>query len=159
VNELCFRRSRAAAKLGCSAAAYLPEEIRLKFSSLLNAEVPVAQGWGMSECVRRPSLSYVSRLTGCQTLTGLTTVPDGIIPGTKTHPNSIGILWPSTEAKIMREDGTHAEVGEPGELFVRGRYIALGYWRNEKATRETFLPDGWLRTGDLVKADEWGNFL
>jgi acyl-CoA synthetase (AMP-forming)/AMP-acid ligase II len=42
---------------------------------------------------------------------------------------------------------------------VRGRHIALGYWRNEKQTRETFLPDGWLRTGDLFKADEWGNLL
>jgi long-subunit acyl-CoA synthetase (AMP-forming) len=34
-----------------SGAAYLPEEIRLKFGSLLNAMVPVAQGWGMTECV------------------------------------------------------------------------------------------------------------
>jgi long-subunit acyl-CoA synthetase (AMP-forming) len=92
-------------------------------------------------------------------MTGTTMVPDGLLPGTKHRPNSVGVLGPSTEAKIMRADGTHAGVGEPGELLVRGRHIALGYWRNEKQTRETFLPDGWLRTGDLFKADEWGNLL
>jgi long-subunit acyl-CoA synthetase (AMP-forming) len=91
-------------------------------------------------------------------MTGTMTIPDGVLPNTKFVPGSVGIIWPSTEAKILRADGSSAELNEPGELYVRGRHIALGYWKNEKASRETFV-DGWLRTGDLFKVDQWGNFL
>ncbi|THH20611.1 hypothetical protein EW146_g812 [Bondarzewia mesenterica] len=69
-----------------------------------------------------------------------------------------GILLPGMEARIVREDGSEAEFGEPGELFVRGGNVAMGYWKNEKATKETFLEDGWLRTGDRFKAYESGAF-
>jgi long-subunit acyl-CoA synthetase (AMP-forming) len=74
-------------------------------------------------------------------------------------PGSVGILWPSMEARIVKDDGTEADYNETGELHVRGGSIALGYWRNEKATRDTFLSEGWLRTGDQFRADEHGNLL
>jgi acyl-CoA synthetase (AMP-forming)/AMP-acid ligase II len=35
--------------------------------------------------------------------------------------------------------------------------VALGYTNNEKATKETFLPGGWLRTGDEVKISKSGD--
>lgn len=48
-----------------------------------------------------------------------------------------------------------------GELWCRGPNIMKGYWRNEKATRETFSSDGerWLRTGDVAYVDEEGIFF
>lgn len=58
----------------------------------------------------------------------------------------------------MRDDGSLAGPNEPGELWVRGSNVALGYWGNEKATRETFA-DGWLRTGDRFRVDEDEHFL
>lgn len=58
----------------------------------------------------------------------------------------------------MRADGTDADYNEPGELLVRGENIALGYYKNEKATRETFV-NGWLRTGDQFKVDTDGFLL
>ncbi len=70
---------------------------------------------------------------------------------------STGILLPGVEARILREDGTEAEYDESGELWLRGKNIAKSYWRNEKATNETFV-DGWLRTGDQFKADKAGYF-
>ena len=47
-------------------------------------------------------------------------------------------------------------VGERGEICVRGPNICLGYWRNEKATNETFDDERFLRTGDVAVRDEKG---
>lgn len=58
----------------------------------------------------------------------------------------------------MREDGSEAGYNEPGEIWLRGGNIALGYFRNEKATKETFV-NGWLRTGDRFSVDEDQNLL
>lgn len=52
---------------------------------------------------------------------------------------------------------TGCKVNEPGELWVRSKNIALGYWNNPKANRETFI-NGWLRSGDRFRVDEEGYF-
>ena len=62
------------------------------------------------------------------------------------------------EARIIRDDGTDADVDEVGELYLRGGNIALGYWDNEEATKETFV-DGWLRTGDKFRVNKGGGFF
>lgn len=72
-------------------------------------------------------------------------------------PSSTGILIPGMEARIMRDDGTDADTNETGELWLRGDNVALGYWNNEKATKETFV-DGWVHTGDKFRVDAGGNF-
>lgn len=63
------------------------------------------------------------------------------------------------EARIVRDDGTDADLGEAGEIYLRGGNVVLGYWNNESATRDAFLPGGWLRTGDRFRADGEGRFL
>lgn len=75
--------------------------------------------------------------------------------GMQPKVGSAGILLPGQEARILRDDGSEADVGEPGELWIRGDNVALGYFGNEKATRDTFV-NGWLRTGDTFKADADG---
>ena len=72
--------------------------------------------------------------------------------------DSVGTLFPGVEARVLREDGSEADVNVAGELYVRSERVALGYWNNEKATQETFV-DGWVRTGDLVRVDQNGCFL
>ena len=42
-------------------------------------------------------------------------------------------------------------LGENDEILVRSGDLFEGYWNNAQATRETFTPDGWLRTGDIGK--------
>ena len=69
-----------------------------------------------------------------------------------------GILGPCLEARVLREDGSETDYNEIGELILRGPTIALGYWNNEKATKETFK-DGWLYTGDRFYVDKQGRFL
>ena len=50
-----------------------------------------------------------------------------------------------------------AELGEKGEIVVRGPITMIGYWHQPEATREV-LRDGWLRTGDLATRDSEGFF-
>lgn len=69
-----------------------------------------------------------------------------------------GVPIAGVEIKILRPDGTHAAIDEPGELWTRGPNTALGYYNNPKATAETFI-DGWLRTGDSFKVDNNGLML
>ncbi|KZT59527.1 acetyl-CoA synthetase-like protein [Calocera cornea HHB12733] len=61
---------------------------------------------------------------------------------------SAGTLVPDTVARIVKPDGTQCGHDEPGELWVKGPQMALCYPNNRKATEETFLPGGWVRTGD-----------
>jgi acyl-CoA synthetase (AMP-forming)/AMP-acid ligase II len=57
-----------------------------------------------------------------------------------------GQLLPGTSAKVVKSDGTTlAKVGEVGELYIQGGQVALGYYGDEKATKETFLDDGFVR--------------
>lgn len=48
-------------------------------------------------------------------------------------------------------------IGFDAHLLIGGT-VAMGYWNDEKATRETFLPGGWLRTGDRFRVDETETF-
>lgn len=77
----------------------------------------------------------------------------GSVGNVQRVKGSCGILMPGMEARIVREDGSEAEYNEPGELWLKGKNVALGYYQNEAATRETFLEGGWVRTGDTFKVD------
>jgi long-chain acyl-CoA synthetase len=71
---------------------------------------------------------------------------------------SIGVALPYTEARITDAEDSNKTlpVGEVGELMIKGGIVMQGYYGNEKATRETIEPDGWLHTGDLASMDEDG---
>lgn len=70
---------------------------------------------------------------------------------------SAGRLFPNTEAKVANSEGKQVGYYELGELWLRGPQITLGYTNNEQATKETFLPGGWLRSGDEVKINKDGD--
>ncbi len=70
---------------------------------------------------------------------------------------SIGFPNFYSEAKIVNDDGTEVAVDEVGELILKGPMCMTGYWKNEKATKET-IREGWLYTGDLVRKDSEGYF-
>ncbi|RYC54212.1 hypothetical protein CHU98_g11995 [Xylaria longipes] len=72
------------------------------------------------------------------------------------HAHKVGTIVASTEVKLVKEDGTEADVGEPGEILARGPQVVMGYLNNEKATRETFDTDGFLHTGDQGVIDSEG---
>ncbi len=74
-----------------------------------------------------------------------------------SKPGSIGIPMPSTDIRIVDENGQDVNVGEAGELIAQGPQIMLGYWNNEKETANV-LRNGWLHTGDIAQMDEDGYF-
>jgi long-chain acyl-CoA synthetase len=73
---------------------------------------------------------------------------------------SVGIMMPFMQGRIADPEDPSKSLpeGEVGELMVKGPLNMLGYYGNEKATRETIEPDGWLHSGDLGKMDADGYF-
>ena len=54
-------------------------------------------------------------------------------------PTSVGKAIPGTETMVLREDGTPAEPGETGVLYVRGPHVMVGYWRKPEQTAEMIV--------------------
>lgn len=67
------------------------------------------------------------------------------------YAHTVGTICASTSVKIMDEKGNEVGIDQPGEILARGPQITMGYLNNEEATRNTYLPDGYLRTGDQGK--------
>jgi len=116
------------ASIGC--AAPVPVEVQKQWKELTG--ISLINGWGMTE-----------------------TNSGGIIsvPGIKEKNDSIGIPVYS-EVKITDALGNIVPRNEEGEICYRGLQVAAGYLNKAKETEATFLPDGWLRTGDRGYIDE-----
>ena len=114
-------------------AAPLSKELQNAVSRRFN--VNIIQGWGMTEVT-------------C----GAIHVPGGRVDDS----GSVGLLDPNCECKLLDEDGKEVAPGEPGEMYVRGPQVCLGYWKNDAATKETIDDQQWLKTGDIaVVKDNW----
>ncbi|KAL4225255.1 hypothetical protein ACF0H5_015943 [Mactra antiquata] len=90
-------------------------------------------------------------LTECSPLTHYDEVP-------QKH-GTIGRLVPSTVAKIVDPISRKClNVGETGEILLKGPQVMLGYLKNQEATDKTIDKDGWLATGDIGHSDSDGYF-
>lgn len=70
---------------------------------------------------------------------------------------STGLPVPGVEIRIVDPDSARdCTPGEIGELWSRSGANAIGYLKQPDVTAAKFTPEGWLKTGDLVKADEQG---
>ncbi len=97
---------------------------------LRRIEFPYTVGYGMTEC--GPLISYA--------------------PPTINKEKSCGKVVDRMEIKIDSRDPLNV----PGDLWVRGDNVMLGYYKNEKATDEIMMGDGWMNTGDMCLLDEDG---
>ncbi len=70
---------------------------------------------------------------------------------------TIGLPVPSTDLKIMDDNGNELPVGERGEICAYGPQVMKGYWKREEDTKEMFHGE-WLKTGDIGIMDEDGFF-
>jgi long-chain acyl-CoA synthetase len=129
---------------------------RLDFSSL-----KVAVGGGMA--VQKAVSDEWQKVTGCTLAEGygltetspvLSTNP---IDGTE-RIGTIGVPLPSTDMKILDDDGKEVDLGEPGEICARGPQVMAGYWQRQEETDKVMLNAEWFRTGDIGVMDEDGFF-
>ena len=63
--------------------------------------------------------------------------------------NTSGKALPGLEIKLVDDDDNEVELGEPGELLVRGYAVMRGYLDEPEQTAETIDENGWMRTGDI----------
>ena len=72
------------------------------------------------------------------------------------RPESSGRCSGVMELKVIDEEGNELPALSRGELLIRGTAVFRGYWNRPDANAETFLPGGWMRTGDVAYLDEEG---
>ena len=72
------------------------------------------------------------------------------VPG-QNKPGTVGRLISGTTAMLIDENGQDVPIGEPGQLWLKGRNIMKGYIGNPKATAEDLTADGWLKTGEFIE--------
>jgi long-chain acyl-CoA synthetase len=119
-------------RLAISGAAPLSVETLESFRELFG--VQVYEGYGLTETA--PTLTS-NRMGG------------------SPRPGSIGLPLPEVELRLVDEDGNDVELGDPGEIVVRGPNVFKGYWNRPDETERAFR-DGWFRTGDVAVKDEEG---
>jgi long-chain acyl-CoA synthetase len=122
--------------------------LKLSLGGGMAVQQPVAERW---EALTKTRLLEGYGLTECAPMVSISPY------NSKGYDGTIGIPASSTDVKIMREDGTQADINEPGEMWVKGPQVMKGYYNRQEATDE-ILKDGWLATGDIAQMDERGYF-
>ena len=129
------------------------------FDSVDFSRLKLTLGGGMA--VQQPVAERWKKTTGAPLIEayGLTETSPAVCvnPLNLTEFNgSIGLPLPSTEVSIQDENGNMLDLGEDGELCVRGPQVMKGYWNREDETEKVLSVDGWLKTGDVAKMDADG---
>ncbi|MBU2883834.1 long-chain-fatty-acid--CoA ligase FadD [Psychrosphaera sp. B3R10] len=92
------------------------------------------EGYGLTECA--PVVSFVPYNIG-------------------RYTGSIGVPAPSTDIRLVSDEGEDVAPGEAGELWVKGPQVMKGYLGRQDATDEV-MHEGWFATGDIAKIDKEG---
>jgi len=123
-----------AIKLCNSGSAPMPVELMKQFEKKTGATI--LEGYGLSEAspTTHSNPAFAAR-----------------------KPGTVGIPYPSTDSKIVdiASGLDEVQVGEIGELIIKGPQVMKGYWNLPEETANT-IRDGWLYTGDIASVDEDG---
>ncbi|MET0267959.1 MAG: long-chain-fatty-acid--CoA ligase [Duganella sp.] len=74
----------------------------------------------------------------------------------KEFTGTIGLPIPSTEVRILDDDGNDVPLGQTGEIAIRGPQVMAGYWNRADETAKSMTADGFFKTGDVGIMDEKG---
>lgn len=135
-NEEFRQRDFSGLKLAMAGGMATHKAIAERFKAVTGK--PIVEGYGLTECSPIVTLNPVD------------------IEHLQDFEGSIGLPAPSTQVRFRRDDGTWANLGEPGELCVKGPQVMRGYWMRPDETARAFVNGGWLATGDIGIMDARG---
>lgn len=101
---------------------------------------------------RLSNLYGLSESSGAVVLSAVDDGPDVVA-------RTMGTPLTGVEIRVVGPDESPVGEGQDGELQIRGPQVAAGYWQMPDQTAETFLPGGWLATGDIVSVDPTGHLV
>ena len=134
---------------------------RSDFTALDFSTLKVTVGGGMA--VQRPVAEKWQKITGCVLSEGYGMTEAS--PVVTTNPldgsgriGTIGVPIPSTDIRIVDNQGNVLAPGGVGEIQVKGPQVMKGYYNRPEATAETIIGEGWLCTGDIGMMSEDGYF-
>lgn len=136
-NPIFATTDFSALKFGFGGGMAVQKYTSEKWKEVTNS--PLCEGYGLTET----SPVLTSNL-----------LKDG---GIHIKTGSIGIPMPSTDIRIIDDEGKDVAVGEKGELCAKGPQVMKGYWGRPDETEATFH-EGWFKTGDIAVMDEEGYF-
>ena len=120
--------------------------LKVAVSGGMALQMAVAERWKQvtgNDLVEGYGLSETSPLLTCNPIVG------------KQKLGTIGLPVPSTEIKIIGDEGDEKPVGEFGEIWARGPQVMTGYWQNQKET-DIVMEGDWFKTGDIGFFDSDG---
>lgn len=129
------------------------------FKALDHSNLKLSMGGGMA--VFKDTAAKWEEITGNVIIQGYglseTSPVASANPLVLTHfTGTVGVPMPGTEMAILDEAGNEVELGERGEISVRGPQVMKGYWKREDATAEVMTSDGFFRTGDIGVMSDTG---
>ncbi|HTL11424.1 MAG TPA: AMP-binding protein [Bdellovibrionota bacterium] len=122
-------------KIAVAGATALQGAVARKWKEVTG--VPIIEGYGMTEA---------SPMITCNPVDGTDKL------------GTIGLPAPSTEVRLVDDDGHDAALGKPGEIWARGPQVMKGYWQRPEETADVVDSQGWLHTGDVGVMDSDGFF-
>ncbi|MDX1479844.1 MAG: AMP-binding protein [Saprospiraceae bacterium] len=130
------------------------------FASLDFSSLRITVGGGMA--VQNPVALKWHEVTGCHLTQGYGLTETS--PVASVNPvdgsgqlGSIGMPVPSTDMRIVDEQGTVLGIDEVGEIQIKGPQVMKGYYQKPEETA-TVIRDGWFSTGDIGKMNADGYF-
>ncbi len=85
------------------------------------------------------------------------------IPPERTEPFPIGQTCAHLRSLVVDDSGRAAPPGTAGELCIAGPAVMRGYWNLPEQSAAAYLDDAsgvrWYRTGDIVQADDAGDYV
>jgi long-chain acyl-CoA synthetase len=131
------------------------------FQKLDFSPLKITVGGGMA--VQKPVAEKWQKVTGCFLSEGFGMTESS--PVATLNPldgtgriGTIGIPVPSTELRIVDDNGNPLKPDEIGEIQIKGPQVMKGYYNRPDETAKTITSDGWLNTGDIGKMSEDGFF-